>query len=215
MSSIFLIAIQVDTAAPHIMAQSAFKPIGLYDPDDQFHLRHPDDEYPQDIEDPNHQTASILRNVVTKQNGNTNPSHHAILFLMELRAALENRYFFVDICHETMATTRDIENAMFILEEFLQNITDLDGTFQKAIQPCLESAARIRDLAKISASNNPNGIAKLRRLRACQLKQMHRLQGGWEDLLQTAREYDESVTFRRLSEIIESTEDAADEAWLF
>ena len=79
----------------------------------------------------------------------------------------------------------------------------------------MESAARIRDLAKISASNNPNGIAKLRRLRASQLKQMHRLQGGWEDLLQTAREYDESVTFRRLSEIIESTEDAADEAWLF
>ena len=88
MSSIFLIAIQVDTAAPHIMAQSAFEPIGLYDPDDQFHLRHPDNEYPQDIEDPNHQTASILRNVVTKQNGNTNPSHHAVLFLS--RADLEN-----------------------------------------------------------------------------------------------------------------------------
>ena len=43
---------------------------------------------------------------------------------------------------------------------------------------------------------------------------MHRQEERWEDLLQTARDFDESVTFRRLSEIIESTEDDVDEAWL-
>ena len=142
------------------MAQSTLKPIGLYEPGNQFHLRHPDGKNPQDTTDLNHQTASILRDIVTEQNGNTNPTYQTTLCLMELRAALENRYLFVDIRYETMATTRNIEDAMFISEKFLQSITDLDGTFQKA------------------------------------------------------RDYDESVTFRSLSAMIDSTEEATDEAWL-
>ena len=90
----------------------------------------------------------------------------------------------------------------------------IQPTFQKVIQPCLEYAEHILNLAKTSASGDPYGIAQLRKLRASQLKRMHRLQGRWEDLLQTARDFDESVTFRRLSEIMESTKDEADEEWL-
>ena len=78
----------------------------------------------------------------------------------------------------------------------------------------MELARRIRDLADTSAGGKPDGIAKIKQLRTYQLKRMHHLQGRWEDLLQTARDFDESVTFRRLSEIVESTEDAVDEAWL-
>ena len=133
---------------------------------------------------------------------------------MELREDLENRRYFVDIRQEPLATTRDIEDAMFLSEDFLQNITDRDGAFQKAIQPRLEYAKRIRNLAKTSETDDPYGIAQLRKLRAAQLKRMNRLQGRWEDLLQTARDFDESVTFRHLSEIIESTEEDVEEAWL-
>ena len=43
---------------------------------------------------------------------------------------------------------------------------------------------------------------------------MHRLKEQWEDLLQTTRDFDESVTFRSLSAMIDSMEDATDEAWL-
>lgn len=87
------------------MAQSTVEPIGLYEPGDQFHLTHLGDEDSQDIDDPNHQTASILRDVVAKQNGNTNPAYQTVLCLMELRAALEDRHFFVDTRYEAMATT--------------------------------------------------------------------------------------------------------------
>ena len=165
------------------MAQSRRKPIGLPDPDDELQLCQPD------IDDPNKETASILQHVVAEHNGNTNRTHHTVLFLMELRVDLENRYFFVDIRHEAMATTGEIEDAMFLSEDFLQNITDINGAFQKAIQPCLESAERMRNLAKTSASGDPNSIAKLRKLRVSQHKR------------QTAWDFDESVTFRRLSEI--------------
>ena len=100
------------------------------------------------------------------------------------------------------------------MEEFLQNITDVDGTFQRVIQPCMESAARIKDLADTSTRNDPAGAMKLRRLRTSQLKRMDRLHRRWEDLLQVARDYDESVTFRPLSEMIDSIEDTTDDAWL-
>ena len=72
-SSIFLIATRVDTTAPHIKAQlAALEPIGL---------PHPDDEH---LQDPNKEIASNLQRVVAEHNGNTNPTHHAVLFLMEL-----------------------------------------------------------------------------------------------------------------------------------
>ena len=106
--------------------------------------------------------ASILRRVVAEQDGDTNPTHRAVLFLMELRADLDNRYFFIDIRHESRATTRDIDDAMHLSEEFLQNITDLDGAFALTVQPCLELARRIRHLADTSAGGKSDGVAKIK-----------------------------------------------------
>ena len=74
--------------------------------------------------------ASILRHVVMEHDGNTNPSHRAVLFLMELRADLDNRHFFLDVHHEFKVVTRDIDEAMHMSKEFLQSITDLDGPTQ-------------------------------------------------------------------------------------
>ena len=105
--------------APCIMVQSAvLEPSGP---------PHPNDGYPQDQPQ---ELASILRHVVMEHDGNTNPSHRAVLFLMELRADLDNRHFFVDVHHESKVVTRDIDEAMHMSKEFLQSITDLDGPTQ-------------------------------------------------------------------------------------
>ena len=72
-----------------------------------------------------------------------------------------------------------------------------------------------RHLGNTSKSGDPKGIAQLTKLREFQLKWLHRLQRQWNVLLQMAKEFDESVTFRRLSGIIESPEDTMDEAWLY
>ena len=183
------------------MAQSAaLEPSGL---------PHPNDGYPQD------QLASILRGVIMEQDGNTNPSHHAVLFLMELRADLDNRHFFVDVRHEPEYVTRDIDEAMHLSKEFLQSITDLDGAFALTVQPCLDLARRIRHVTETYDVGDSDAVATIKRLRKYQSKRLHHLQGRWEDLLQTAREFDESVTFERLSNIVEYTEEAVHEAWLY
>ena len=52
-------------------------------------LPHPNDGY---LQDQPQELASILRHVVAEQDGNTNPTHHAILFLMELCADMGGKY---------------------------------------------------------------------------------------------------------------------------
>ena len=45
------------------------------------------------------------------------------------------------------------------------------------------------------------------------LNKMDHLQKYWEDLLQMARDFNESVTFRHLSALIDTVEETADKAW--
>lgn len=136
-------ATRMDMTAPHIMAQWT-----ILEPT---RLPHPNDDYPQDH---NYEIASILRRAVAEHNGNTNPTHHAVLFLMELRADLENIFFCIDIRHKPRATSRDIEDAMHLLEEFLQNITNLDGVFEMWVLPCLELAQHIRNTRRQRTRRN-------------------------------------------------------------
>ena len=137
---------RMDAMASYIMAQSALlKPSGL---------PLPSDGYPQDQE-----VASILRHVVAEQDGNTNPTHHAIL----LRADLENRHFFVDIRQESKTTTRDIDDVMHLSKDFLQTITNLDWAFALTVQPCLELARRMRQIAEKSAVRDYDEDAKIKR----------------------------------------------------
>ena len=90
---IFLMVTRMEATALYVMAQLALLELSG--------LPHPNDGYPQDQPQ---EIASILRRVVAEQDGNKNPTHHAVLFLMELREDLENPYFFVDIRHESKAT---------------------------------------------------------------------------------------------------------------
>ena len=73
---------------------------------------------------------------------------------MELRADLENLFFCIDIRHKPRATSRDIEDAMHLLEEFLQNITNLDGVFEMWVLPCLELAQHIRNTRRQRTRRN-------------------------------------------------------------
>lgn len=152
----------------------------------------------------------------------TNPTRHAVIFLMQLRADLENRHLSAYVRSKPISTTQNIEAAMFLSENFLKNITNTDGRFQRVVPHCLcvvllcmETAEHMRNLADTSTSGDPKGITQLRKLRDFQLKWMRRLQRRWDVLLQIASEFDESVTFRRLSDIIDSTEDTVDKAWLY
>ena len=70
---------RMEATALYVMAQSALLELSG--------LPHPNDGYPQDQPQ---EIASILRRVVAEQDGNKNPTHHAVLFLMELREDLEN-----------------------------------------------------------------------------------------------------------------------------
>ena len=117
----------MDAMAPYIMAQSA-----LFEPDleDQLWLCQ------QDNDNPNKVTATILRCVIKEHNDSTSPTRHAVIFLMELRPDLENQHFSSYIRHEPMSTTRDIEAEMLLSEDFLQNITNVHGRFQRAVLLC-------------------------------------------------------------------------------
>ena len=139
----------------------------------------------------------------------------AVLFLMELRADLDNWHFFIDVRHEPENVTRDIDEAMHLSKEFLQSITDLDGAFELTVQPCLDLTGRIRLVTETYEVGDSDAVSTIKWLRKYQSKRLHHLQGRWEDLLQTAREFDESVTFERLSNIVEYTEEAVHEAWLY
>ena len=119
--------------APYIMAQSA-----VLEPSGPPHLN---DGYPQDQ---TQELTSILRRFVMEHDGNTNPSHRAVLFLMELRADLDNRHFFVDVRHESKVVTQ----AMHLSKEFLQTITDLDGAFALTVKPCFDLGRCIRQIAE-------------------------------------------------------------------
>ena len=90
---------------------------------------------------------------------------------------------------------------MHLSADFLQEITDLGGAFALTVIPCLDMAKRIRHLVDTFADSEPDRIAKIKRLRTCQLTRLRHLQERWEDMLETAQEFDESVTFRRLSDI--------------
>ena len=192
---------QMDLAATYTMAQSA-----VLEPPGPTHVidESPYDQY-QD-------TATILKRVIAEQNGTTNPTHRAVLFLLELRADLEHRYSHVDIRHEPEHISQDIDIAMHLSANFLQDLTDLDGAFELTVLPCLDMADHIQYLVAV-ADKTPDGIAKIKRIRASQLVSLRLLQERWEDMLETAREFDESVTFRRLSDIVESTEDTVADAW--
>ena len=99
---------QMDLAATYTMAQSA-----VLEPPGPTHVidESPYDQY-QD-------TATILKRVIAEQNGTTNPTHRAVLFLLELRADLEHRYSHVDVRHEPRHISQDIDNAMHLSANFL------------------------------------------------------------------------------------------------
>ena len=188
------------------MAQSA-----VFEPPGPFHLN-VDDGHPhtrsQDL-------ASVLKHVVTDQNGNDNPSHHTVLLLMELRANLENRHDSPDACQEPESESAiwAVDEAMHLSLEFLQSMTDLNGNFRPLVTSCLDLAAQIIHAVDTSEMGDPDAVTLIKQLRKLQTVDMYHIRERWEDLLQAADDNDESATFERLSEIMEYTEDEVNDKW--
>ena len=132
---------------------------------------------------------------------------------MELRSDLEDRHRF-QTSREPEHITQDIAEAMHLSLDFIQSITDLDGDFERLVLPCLDLANRITYEMDTSKMGDPEAISTIKRLRRFQSVRMHQLRDRWRDLLQTAKEFDESATFRQLSDIVEYAEDSIMEAWL-
>lgn len=93
----------MDVTTSYTMAQSALlEPTGP---------PHSGDESPYDGYQ---ETVTILKRVVAEQNGSTNPTNPAVLFLLELRADLEHRSIFVDVRLEPRTITNDIDDVMHL-----------------------------------------------------------------------------------------------------
>ena len=164
----------MDVTTSYTMAQSTvLEPTGP---------PHSGDESPYDRYQ---ETATILKRVVAEQNGSTNPTQPAVIFLLELRADLEHRSIFVDVRLEPRTITRDIDDAMHLSADFLQEVTDLDGAFALTVVPCLNMAKHIRYLVDTFEDGDLDGIAEIKRLHTCQLARLRRLQERWEDVLET------------------------------
>ena len=192
--------------APCIMAQSAD-----FEPPTPYFLNiaggHPQTRS-QDL-------ASILKDVVIDQNGNDNPSHHTVLLLMELRANIENRHDFPNACQEPEpdSVIWAIDEAMHLSLQFLQRMTDLNGNFEPLVTSSLHLAKLILHTVDTSELGDPDAVTIIKQLRKKQTTDMYRLRERWEDLLQTADDHDESATFKRLSNIMDYTEDFVNDAW--
>ena len=184
----------------------------VFEPPGPFHLSGGGgDGYPQGR---TQDLASVLRHVVVDQNGNTNPSHHTVLLLMELRANLENRHYLPNACQEPESVIWDINEAMHLSTDFLQSMIDLNGKFKPLVTSCLDLAEQIIHVTDTSELGNPDAVSTIKQLRKLQSVEMHDLRERWGDLLQAASNHDESATFQRLSDIVEYTEDVVYEAWL-
>ena len=118
--------------------------------------------------------ASILKDVVIDQNGNSNPSHHTVLLLMELRANLENRYDFPNACQapEPDSVIWAIDEAMHLSLQFLQRMTDLNGNFEPLVTSSLHLAELILHTVDTSELGDPDAVTIVKQLRKQQKTDM-------------------------------------------
>ena len=83
---------------------------------------------------------------------------------MELRADLDNRHCFADT-----------HQAMHLLMDFLQSMTDLDGAFELSVTTCLDLARRITHVTDTSELGDPDAVSTIKQLRKLQSVEMHPL----------------------------------------
>ena len=110
------------------------------------------------------------------------------------------------------ATEGAVDDALSLSEKFLRRITDVDGAFRSSKAACLEAATAVMALVRQDTAISPTDAGRLVARRKTLEQAFARIEGSWENLLQSARNCDELVVFIAISELVEITEDATDNA---
>jgi hypothetical protein len=170
--------------------------------------------------------ATDLLRLVSQQIG-TNPTYGDLLDIMCLRSELDvledslkevldrfqapNRTYR-EVSALGRATEGAVDDALSLSEKFLRRITDVDGAFRSSKAACLEAAAAVMALVRQDTAISPTDAGRLVARRKTLEQAFARIEGSWENLLQSACDCDESVVFIAISELVEVTEDATDNA---
>jgi hypothetical protein len=177
--------------------------------------------------------AEALLTIVSEQDG-TNPTYPDLLDIMDLQSGLEDEsihmgrkleYFLnydevfikeATFYEEISALGRDTEEmvsiALSLSGEFLKRLTDVDGIFQDSRTTCLQLASDIMTFVARGVDVNPAEAGDVADLKETLGRKFERLKGSWENLLQSALDYDESVVFGDIADLVEITEGTTEEA---
>ena len=165
--------------------------------------------------------ATDLLRLVSQQIG-TNPTYGDLLDIMCLRSELDvledslkevlDRFqtpnkTYREVSALGRATEGAVDDALSLSEKFLRRITDVDGAFRSS-----KAAAAVMALVRQDMAISPTDAGRLVDLRKTLEQTFARIEGSWENLLQSARDCDESVVFIAISELVEVTEEATDNA---
>jgi hypothetical protein len=164
----------------------------------------------------------------------TDPTFSDLLKLMGLRLGLKDEYlymeeeldyflqydmefvneadFYEELCILGKATRKAVDSALSQSGEFLSCLTDVDGIFQSSKTTCLQLTAHIMVFVDRGTDVDPMEAVDLEDLRQTLGNKFARMKGSWENLLQSAIDYDESAVFHEVSELVEVTEATKNEA---
>ena len=101
------------------------------------------------------------------------------------------------------ATEETVSDALSISEAFLREVKDVDGVFRGSKAAYLELVANIMALVNKDTDMDAMEAECLVDLRNTLVKKFARLKGSWENLLQSSLNFDESVVFTSILELVE------------
>jgi hypothetical protein len=177
--------------------------------------------------------AEVILGIMDRQTY-TDPTFSDLLKLMGLRSGLKDEYlymeeelnyflqydmefvneadFYEELSILGKATRKAVDRVLSQSGEFLSCLTDVDGIFQSSKTACLQLAAHIMVFVNRGTDVDPTEAVDLEDLRKTLGNKFARMKGSWENLLQSAIDYDKSAVFREISELVEVTEATTNEA---
>ena len=173
---------------------------------------------------------------ITTRKVSTNPSYIYVLTIMSLWSGLqedsnhmEGELDFlinydekfvdqpqlnIELLRLGRTTEESIDRALSISEEYLCRLSDVDDVFQDSKAACLCIAEDIKIFVNNADKVRPAEAEDLGEMRGHLRRKFAKLKSSWENLLREALENNETVIFTELEELVETTETAAEEAFL-
>lgn len=133
-------------------------------------------------------------------------------FLQYNKIFINEAVFYEEVSALGRAMEETVDDALSVSGEFLRSLTDVDGIFQSSKTDCLRLASDIMAFVDRGIDVDPTEAGDLTELRRMLGRKFARLKGSWENLLQSALDYNESSVFVEISELVKITERATNEA---